>query len=388
MPFQALDSSLPLKDKIACLKSSGIVAVGRYYTSSKTNKKLLKPDEASTLSHAGIRIWAVYQDRQDRLSDFTHAKGLAAGSAALGYALNTIKQPSGSAIYFSVDFDPSKSEYENSIKPFFEGINETFAQGNSPFRVGVYGSGLVCQSLLDAAWVTYTWLSMSTGFRGTPEFKASNQWNLLQRREVKGFCDLSSIDPDDINGNNPDFGGFLLSSAVAPAFTFARVSALASPNQLPSTTLAEALTGDAQHIATLVGIASDTNKLVAAQHIAARRLLEYDGEVYPSDGCAITLSVLLQEAGILVGDTFMAIDMGHVLEARNWQVIPVGQQRVGDVGSTCGSVAHHGRDHVYLVLKVLNPDEMVVADNQAPAPHFRFASGKGRTPTAFFLRAI
>lgn len=388
MPFQALDSSLPLKDKISCLKNNGITAVGRYYTSSKTNKKLLKPDEANALSRAGIHIWAVYQDRQDRLSDFSHAKGLAAGADALSYALNTIKQPSASAIYFSVDFDPSKSEYENSVKPFFEGVNEAFAQGNSPYRIGVYGSGLICRSLLDAVLVTYTWLSMSTGFRGTPEFTASNKWHLLQRREVKGFCNLSSVDPDDINGNKLDFGGFLLSSAVSPALTFARVSAFASPNQLPATDLAEALIGDAQHIATLVGIASDTNKLVAAQDIAARKLLEYDGEVYPSDGCAITLSVLLQEAGILVGDTFMAIDIGHVLEARNWQVIPVGLQRVGDVGSTCGNVAHHGRDHVYLVLKVLNPDEMVVADNQAPAPHFRFASGKGRTPTTFFLRAI
>ncbi|WP_197077545.1 glycoside hydrolase domain-containing protein [Hyphomicrobium sp. 99] len=56
---------------------------------------------------AGIRIWAIYQDRQNRLSDFTHSKGRAAGASALGYAQNTIKQPSGSAIYFSVDFDPS-----------------------------------------------------------------------------------------------------------------------------------------------------------------------------------------------------------------------------------------------------------------------------------------
>lgn len=388
MAFQALDSSLPLKDKISCLKNNGIAAVGRYYTSSKTNKKLLKPDEASVLSQAGIRIWAVYQDRQDRLSDFTHAKGLAAGASALGYAQSVIKQPSGSAIYFSVDFDPSKSDYESSVKPFFEGINEAFTQENTPYRVGVYGSGLVCQSLLDAALITYTWLSMSTGFRGTPEFTASKQWNLLQRREVKGFCDLSSVDPDIISGDKPDFGGFLLPSGIAPAFAIARVTAIATPNQLPVAALAEAVAGDAQHIATLVGIASDTNKLVAAQHIAARKLLEYDREVYPSDGCAITLSVLLQEAGITVEDTFMAIDMGHVLEARNWQVIPVGQQRIGDVGSTCGSVAHHGRDHVYVVLKVLNADEMVVGDNQAPAPHFRFASGKGRTPTTFFLRAI
>jgi hypothetical protein len=54
------------------------------------------------------------------------------------------------------------------------------------------------------------------------------------------------------------------------------------------------------------------------------------------------------------------------------------------VGSTCGSVPHHGTDHIYLVLKFVNSDEMVVADNQAEAPHFRWASGKGKSPTTSF----
>ena len=387
MTFKALDLSRPLTDKIPCLKNNGIVAVGRYYTRNKKNRKLLKPDEANELSRAGIHVWAIYQDRQNQLADFSRAKGLAAGAEALEYAQKAIKQPPGSAIYFSVDFDPPKSQYESSVKPFFEGINESLAQGDSTYLVGVYASGLVCQALLDANLVTYTWLTMSRGFHGTPEFTKSSQWNLLQEREVAGFCGLSSVDPDIINPDKPDFGGFVLTGAV-PALALAGVSALTSPNQLPTIVRGETTVGDSQFIATLVSIASDTNKLVAMQHIAARKLLDYDGEVYPSDGCAITLCVLLQNAGIAVKGTFLAIDLGHVLESRNWQVIPVGQQRVGDVGSTCGTVPHHGRDHIYLVLKVLNADEMIVADNQEPSPHFGYASGKGRTPTRFFLRAV
>jgi hypothetical protein len=127
---------------------------------------------------------------------------------------------------------------------------------------------------------------------------------------------------------------------------------------------------------------------MAAQHVAAVRLLKYDGEIYPSDGCAITLSVLLQEAGIVVADTYRAFDLGNLLaDNRGWQFVPVGQQMPGDLGSTCGSAPHHGTDHIYLVLKLVNSDEMVVADNQAEAPHFRWASGKGKSPTTFFLRA-
>jgi hypothetical protein len=146
---------------------------------------------------------------------------------------------------------------------------------------------------------------------------------------------------------------------------------------------------DGQYVADLVEEASDAHRLLAAQHVAAERLLHYDGEIYPHDGCAITLSVLLQDAGIDVADTYQAIALGNALKAkRNWQIIPVGGQKAGDIGSTCGPQPHHGFDHIYVVLKVLNSDEMVVADNQQPKPHFRYASGMGgKTPTKFFLRA-
>jgi hypothetical protein len=145
---------------------------------------------------------------------------------------------------------------------------------------------------------------------------------------------------------------------------------------------------DGQFIPALLNLASDTDQLVAAQHVAAKRLLDFDGEVFPSDGCAITLSVLLQDAGIAVNDTFLALTLGNLLKTkRNWKVVALGEQKEGDVGSTCGTQPNHGSDHIYIVLKVLNPDEMVVADNQQPAPHFRFVSGKGKTPTKFFLRA-
>lgn len=146
--------------------------------------------------------------------------------------------------------------------------------------------------------------------------------------------------------------------------------------------------GDGSHVKELVRLASDGNLLVAAQHVAARRLLNYDGEIYPKDGCAITLSVLLQEASVPIENVYQALALGIALKARGWTPIAVGSQQTGDIGSTCGASAHHGWDHIYLVLKVVNADEMVIADNQQAKPHFRWASGKGgKTPTRFFLRA-
>ena len=146
---------------------------------------------------------------------------------------------------------------------------------------------------------------------------------------------------------------------------------------------------DLDQIATLIKIASDPNSLQAAEHEAARKILAFDGEVFPSDSCAITQSCLMQAAGIDVPDTYQALAFGNMLKQRGWQVVAVGSQQAGDIGSTCGTVPDHGNDHVYLVLRVINQDESVIADNQASAPHFRFASGKGgKTPTKFFLRAV
>lgn len=142
---------------------------------------------------------------------------------------------------------------------------------------------------------------------------------------------------------------------------------------------------DKDYIPRLIRIAS--NNLQAEQHVAARKLLNYDGEIYPRDGCAITLSTLLEAAGINVADTYQALALGNVLKKRGWKVIPLGEQQAGDVGSTCGPTPAHGFDHIYLVLQHLNQDEMVIADNQSYAPHFRWVSGKGgKTPTRFFLR--
>ena len=146
---------------------------------------------------------------------------------------------------------------------------------------------------------------------------------------------------------------------------------------------------DKDNLPALIRLASDAGQLQSAQHIAAKRLLDYDREIFPSDGCAITLSVLLQQAGIAIDDTYTAIALGEKLQTiRNWTIVPLGQQQAGDVGSTCGLEPRHGWDHIYLVLKAVNADEMVIADNQAPQPHFRYASGQGgKTPTRFFLRA-
>lgn len=221
MTFKYLDASqstLKKKSLIDCMKRNGIAAVGRYYTRPRTAAKILTAPEAAALSAAGIDIWAVYQIYQNEASYFSRAKGQAAGKDALDYAQNVIGQPKGSGIYFAVDFDASQAEFELAVKPYFQAVKEEFAAAGTPYRIGAYGSGLVCEGLLDEGLVQLTWVSQSKGFRGTRAFLASGKWNLNQGLGVKKFCGFDDeIDPDDVNPQKPDYGRFTLGAPAVVA---------------------------------------------------------------------------------------------------------------------------------------------------------------------------
>ncbi len=145
-------------------------------------------------------------------------------------------------------------------------------------------------------------------------------------------------------------------------------------------------TADAIHVAELIRQGSSAHGLRAARTTAAAAL-----PGYPTNGCAAHLSALLQQSGIDVAMTFGAGKLAHRIADRGWSRIHVGSQAPGDVG-VCfdNDPTPAGADHIYLVVATNGPDEMMIADNQrtADAPHKRFASGKGKTPTEYFLRAI
>jgi hypothetical protein len=148
---------------------------------------------------------------------------------------------------------------------------------------------------------------------------------------------------------------------------------------------------DRDRIPALIEIAKDPNKLKQIYDEARPKV-----PGFPNNGCAITLSILLQKAGIGIRSETMAWELGKKLEARGWQRVSVGEQQAGDVGSTCLENDHrHGKDHIYLVVEARGQDEMIVADNQyaqgkdsateTPRTHIRYASHE--TLTTHFLRA-
>jgi hypothetical protein len=449
-----IDVSSPCTRKAAALRTAGVATVIRYYSRDtiRTSKRLSR-EEAQALAQAGLRIGVVHEGRHgDKPDNFEHASGIADARHARTYGAAMIGQPAGSTIYFAVDFDASQAQIRNLIVPYFRGVADAFAEatGESGYVVGVYGSGAVCAALLDAALVRKTWLSQSRGWSGHARFLASGRWDLQQAlpQSVAGI----ECDPNTANDGH-DIGDFVLGQpVVAPTatrtvpgttmastvsvplrvnarsglrlrtgpgtdFDFERILPLGTlvhpikkvdawmqvdlqgdgvaDGFVSSAYLVEAAapgaaayarrSADAVHVPELIRQGSTAAGLKAARTTAKAALAGY-----PTNGCAVHLSALLQQAGIDVAMIFGAGKLGQVLADRGWARIGVGSQQPGDVG-VCydNDPTPAGADHIYLVVGTHGADEMTVADNQrsTDAPHARYASGRGKTPTEYFLRA-
>src|SRR5262245_23743298 len=108
-----IDTPFNTTSKIACLASQGVRTVIRYYNFSNSlnfPEKCLQLAEAQALSAHGLQIAVVFQQRQNQAADFTELKGVSTGRRAYRHAQDSIGQPTGSAIYFAVDFGASREE--------------------------------------------------------------------------------------------------------------------------------------------------------------------------------------------------------------------------------------------------------------------------------------
>lgn len=201
--------------KARALKDAGIDTVIRYYNFQNSRtfpRKRLTLAEAEELCGAGLQLGAVFQQRQNQIGDFSRAQGLRAGKQAFAIAADQVGQPEGSGIYFSVDFDASPAEITAAVQPYFEGVRESMeaeAGGQTRYRIGAYGSGLVCRALTAAGLTQLSWLSMSRGFRETRDAITVGDFDLNQNPPATDLLGLG-VDYDEANPAKPDFGGFVV----------------------------------------------------------------------------------------------------------------------------------------------------------------------------------
>ena len=194
-----VDTSDNVSAHLKYLKTRGVKAIGRYY-SSATWKRLTKP-EAAAVSAAGFKLFTVFEDSGD--PKLSAEQGIHDAQIALAQAKN-IGQPDRSAIYFALEHLPHgyTSAHVDGIKLYCEGLREVLA---GKYKLGVYSDGVVCAALLDAELCDYAWLSASTSFEGSKAFDKSGRWALAQRKVDLNWNGLSI----DTNDAKDDFGAFI-----------------------------------------------------------------------------------------------------------------------------------------------------------------------------------
>jgi muramidase (phage lysozyme) len=153
---------------------------------------------------------------------------------------------------------------------------------------------------------------------------------------------------------------------------------------------AAATSGDAERVTKLVENASDPNWCEKVRERGRKAMIRIYGRETSKNACAATLCCFLNAGGIDVPMEYGAGKLARYLEkTRDWTRVKVGDQRAGDV-AVCYDKDKRtpGADHIFLVVKRIDQDEMLIADNQTDfSPHTRFASGRRQTAVEYFLRA-
>lgn len=210
-----VDASCDTTSNIEALKQAGVTHVGRYYNNGNSDKfpsKCLTKKEATALSSAGLNIVVVFQKAQNKISYFNASEGNAAAPQALRCAAD-VGQPLGSVIYFAVDFNASTDQVKSEIKSYFTSVNKIL---EGKFEVGVYGSGLVCDSLYKAGLCKHRWLSCSTSYLGTEQAIETNSYDIRQltmdgmkarsgKQEIKGAKEIYQVSSDKIGTLSVDY---------------------------------------------------------------------------------------------------------------------------------------------------------------------------------------
>ena len=145
------------------LKALGYGFAARYYrraplTGGKGNA--VSKSEVDALHACGMGFLPVYQNTSDKPEYFTFDNADKDAEAACAKA-DEMGQPAGSTIFFAVDCDPAPNQMAAVLGYF----NRLVLRVNG-WRVGVYGSGAVCQELEHGGFVDLTWLANAKGWRG------------------------------------------------------------------------------------------------------------------------------------------------------------------------------------------------------------------------------
>jgi peptidoglycan hydrolase-like protein with peptidoglycan-binding domain len=190
-------------------KAAGVKFIGRYL--SFNARKNLTASEAKAILGAGLDIVSIWEAAGDQPATFNSANGIREGMAALVQA-KECGQPSNTCIYFAVDLDATLGIIPYIVS-YFEAVNAVLA---SHYKVGVYGSGLVCSQLDAAGLVSYDWLAGAMGWRGSRDYAGAHLSEIEQGWAGDPWGFGFDVDQNTAPAGH-DFGSWLSVGLPSPA---------------------------------------------------------------------------------------------------------------------------------------------------------------------------
>ena len=204
--IEAVDLSVPVDQGfLNTMRGIGIRTIIRYYDHEDETLpgKTLRREERNLILANGFKTAVVFQHHNNQFASFTAPRGREDAGRSLALA-DENSQPPGSAIYFGVD-GPWQAAYElENIASYFQELKAGLA--GFGYRIGVYGSGLVCNMLLSAGLAELCWLGAPTSWPDYYAYYQTRRWGLAQLRTSQ--CGGRSVDFNLANDMVADYGQF------------------------------------------------------------------------------------------------------------------------------------------------------------------------------------
>jgi len=204
--IEAVDLSAPVDQGfLNTMRGIGIKTIIRYYDHEDETLpgKTLRREERNLILTNGFKTAVVFQHHNDQFPSFTETRGRQDAERSLALAGEN-SQPRGSAIYFGVD-GPWQAAYElANVATYFRELKARLA--GFGYRIGVYGSGLVCNMLLSTGLAELCWLGAPTSWPDYHAVYQTRKWGLAQLRPSQ--CAGRSVDFDMANDGVADYGQF------------------------------------------------------------------------------------------------------------------------------------------------------------------------------------
>ncbi len=202
----AVDLSSQVDDTfLKHMKRIGIKTVVRYYDleDETFDGKTITARERMLIRKHGFKLGVVFQHHSNRIASFTPRNGLRDARRAVAMA-HAMGQPRGGVIYFGVDNNWGSDRALSAVTRYFRVTKKVVTAGG--YRVGVYGSGLVCDTIKGKGLAQMCWLSNAKAWPGYANYFRKREWHMAQTRE--GVCAGHPVDFNIVNSRFANYGQF------------------------------------------------------------------------------------------------------------------------------------------------------------------------------------